>query len=83
MRELYLMHDSRYLGPYTAPVLWDKKTGKIVNNDSGDIIRMLNSAFNHLLLQSFASLDLYPEHLEDRINRHDVWIYENISRGLE
>jgi len=60
MHELYSRADSQFTGRATVPVLWDKQTGTIVNNESADILRMLNSAFNHL---TGNTLNLYPQAL--------------------
>jgi glutathionyl-hydroquinone reductase len=53
MRELYELHDPQYANRYTVPVLWDSQTKKIVNNESSEIIRMLNTEFNAFAKVSF------------------------------
>lgn len=63
------------------PVLWDKKLNTIVNNESSEIIRMFNAAFNHLLPADKAALDLYPEELRSEIDQLNEWIYPNINGG--
>ena len=55
MRELYELHDPQYANRYTVPVLWDSQTKKIVNNESSEIIRMLNTEFNAFAKVSFLS----------------------------
>jgi putative glutathione S-transferase len=82
MRDLYFMVDPEYAGRYTVPVLWDKKTNTIVNNESSEIIRMLNTEFNSLLPEKYASLDLYPAGLQSEIDEHNAWIYDNINNGV-
>ena len=82
MRDLYLMGDPKYEGRYTVPVLWDTKTNNIVNNESSEIIRMLNTEFNDLLPDSFANVDLYPEDLRAEIDEHNAWTYDNINNGV-
>lgn len=80
LAELYQLSDRDYEGRYTVPVLWDKKTKKIVNNESSEIIVMLNSKFN-----SFATnptLDLYPEDLKDTIDSWNDKIYHNVNNGV-
>ena len=64
---------------FTVPVLWDKKTNSIVNNESSEIIRIFNTAFNHLLPHDEAALDLYPEALRPQIDEINAWIYPNIN----
>ena len=60
----------------TVPVLWDKKKKTIVNNESSEIIRMLNSEFNEVSkTQSQKQLDLYPENLRKDIDDLNEWIY--------
>ena len=58
---------------YTVPVLWCKKLKVIVNNESSEIIRMLNSSFNSLA--SNPDLDLYPEDLRPEIDQINEWVY--------
>ncbi len=63
----------------TVPVLWDKSGEKIVSNESADIIRMLNSAFNEF---GDAALDFYPEPLRLDIDAVNAVIYENVNNGV-
>ncbi|PNH11720.1 hypothetical protein TSOC_001418 [Tetrabaena socialis] len=64
-------------GKYSVPVLWDKKEGTIVNNESAEIMRMLNSAFNHLATNP--DLDLYPEPLREAIDQANAWIAPSLN----
>lgn len=68
-----------YSGRISVPVLWDKATRRIVNNESADIMRMLNDAFNRF---GDASVDLYPAPLRPEIDRLNDMIYENINNGV-
>ncbi len=80
LREVYLQARPDYAGVVTVPVLWDKQTGTIVNNESSEIIRMLNSEF-----QDFAAkpgLDLYPASLRGEIDALNEWIYRDINNGV-
>ena len=61
------------------PVLWDKKTQTIVNNESADIIRMLNSGFGSL---ASSALDLYPDHLKDEIDELNADVYVKLNNGV-
>ena len=79
MHELYSQADPLVNGRATVPVLWDKHKKTIVNNESADIVRMLNSAFSHL---APSSLDLYPAHLADDIDALNKNIYEQLNNGV-
>lgn len=68
-----------YTGRVTVPVLWDKKTGTIVSNESSEIIRMFNSAFDGL---TGNDTDYYPEALRDRIDAVNARIYDDINNGV-
>ena len=63
----------------TVPLLWDKKKQTIVNNESSDIIRMLNSAFNKLLPPDKAAIDLYPEAHRAEIDEINDWVYTTVN----
>ncbi len=80
MRELYAMADPFYSGRITVPVLWDKREKTIVNNESSEIIRMLNSEFNAYAARP--ELDLYPEPLRPAIDRWNERIYSAINAGV-
>jgi glutathionyl-hydroquinone reductase len=82
LQDLYFMADPQYSGRFTVPILWDKKTNTIVNNESSEIIRMLNTEFNSLLPEKYASVDLYPEDLRSQIDEHNAWTYDNINNGV-
>lgn len=76
---LYAAAVPDYTGKATVPVLWDKKTGRIVNNESSEIIRILNSAFDRI---TGNRLDLYPEALRAEIDRWNALIYPNVNNGV-
>uniref|UniRef100_A0A0D6R8C8 GST C-terminal domain-containing protein n=2 Tax=Araucaria cunninghamii TaxID=56994 RepID=A0A0D6R8C8_ARACU len=80
IRELYELASSNYSGKYTVPVLWDKKNRIIVNNESSEIIRMLNTEFNDIA--KFPNLDLYPPYLRSQIDEVNDWIYGSINNGV-
>jgi len=77
--ELYLKADPDYEGRVTVPVLWDRKTETIVNNESAEIIRMFNSAFNHLTDNTD---DYYPIELRDNIDQINERVYSSINNGV-
>src|SRR3984893_13955316 len=68
-----------FTGRATVPVLWDRETRTIVNNESSEIIRMLNSEFEEF---GNAALDLYPEALRATIDAINSVVYENINNGV-
>jgi putative glutathione S-transferase len=79
MYEVYLAADVSYEGRVTVPVLWDKKLGTIVSNESAEIIRMLNSQFNDL---TGDTQDFYPERHRSEIDAINDRIYHDINNGV-
>lgn len=79
MHQIYTRADPSYSGRVTVPVLWDKKTETIVSNESAEIIRMLNEAFDEW---GDASLDFYPEDLRAEIDATNDLVYDNINNGV-
>ena len=79
LMEAYKIMDSHYDMRVTVPVLWDKQTEQIVNNDSSDIIIMLNNEFNQF---TNSKLNLYPEALRTEIDEINQYIYTNINNGV-
>lgn len=77
--ELYSASDPHYTGKVSVPVLWDRKEGRIVNNESSDIIRILNTAFNHL---TGNTLDFYPQTLRGEIDRWNTPVYDTVNNGV-
>lgn len=82
IKDLYLRVDPDYTGRFTVPILWDKKLETIVNNESSEIIRILNSAFNDLLPADKAALDLYPANLRPEIDEVNDWVYHTVNNGV-
>ncbi|KAG5634752.1 hypothetical protein H0H81_000895 [Sphagnurus paluster] len=83
IKDLYFIADSNYGGRFTVPVLWDKKKNTIVNNESSEIIRIFNSAFNDVIPNAAqAGLDLYPVHLREQIDDVNAWIYPTLNNGV-
>ena len=77
LRELYFKVNPEYEGRFTVPVLWDKHQQIIVNNESAEILRMLNTEFNDFCsTPKQAALDLYPPHLREAIDELNEWIYQ-------
>ncbi|MFK5913070.1 MAG: glutathione S-transferase family protein [Woeseiaceae bacterium] len=79
MHQIYTRADKEFTGQITVPVLWDKKLNTIVNNESSEIIRMLNSQFNEF---TDVKTDFYPLHLREEIDRINQPVYENINNGV-
>jgi putative glutathione S-transferase len=79
MHEIYTSADPHYTGRATVPVLWDKERRTIVNNESADILRMLNSGFGAL---ADGALDLYPEDLHTEIDALNGRIYPQLNNGV-
>ena len=77
--ENYLLSEPNYTGYVTVPVLWDKETNKIVNNESSEIVRMLNSAFD---AYTDVKTDYYPKILRAEIDSINSEIYKNINNGV-
>jgi putative glutathione S-transferase len=77
--EVYLEAKPDYSGRVTVPVLWDKKTNSIVNNESAEIIRMFNAAFNDLTGNRD---DYYPQALRAEIDDVNARVYKNINNGV-
>lgn len=77
--DVYTKANPTYTGRVTVPVLWDKETGTIVSNESSEIIRMFNSAFDHL---GALEGDYYPEALRDEINTINDRIYDTVNNGV-
>lgn len=83
MHEIYTKSKPDYTGVVTVPVLWDKKNQVIVNNESSEIIRMLNSAFNELIEDKESQQrDFYPESLAHEIDEVNQFVYDNINNGV-
>jgi putative glutathione S-transferase len=79
VHQVYTAARPDYTGRATVPVLWDRRTKTIVNNESSEIIRMLNAEFDDL---GAASLDLYPTELRRDIDEINAVVYANINNGV-
>lgn len=79
LHQLYTRNDPHYSGRATVPVLWDKKLDRMVNNESADIMRMLNSAFDEI---APSEIDLYPKPLQESINELNAFYYEKLNNGV-
>ena len=79
LREIYLKADPKATTKITVPVLWDKKTETIVNNESSEIIRMFNTEFNGL---TGNREDFYPEKQREEIDEWNELIYHTVNNGV-
>lgn len=79
LHQVYTHADPNYSGRVTVPVLYDKKTGKIVNNESSEIMRMLNSAFDEV---GATPGDYYPENLREEIDAMNEKVYHGVNNGV-
>ena len=77
--QVYTQAVPDYTGRVTVPVLWDKQTGQIVSNESSEIIRMFNSAFNEL---TGNTEDFYLQALRDKIDAINARVYDDINNGV-
>ncbi len=77
--EIYQRADPHYTGRASVPILWDKHTRTIVNNESADIIRMLNRAFDAFTDER---VDYYPVDLDSEIDAVNARIYETVNNGV-
>lgn len=80
LSEGYLATEPSFDARVTVPVLWDKQTGTIVNNESSEILRMLNSAFDSVA--EHPELDFYPEALRGEIDELNDRIYNEVNNGV-
>jgi len=79
LHQAYAASDPHYTGKVTVPTLWDKKTKRIVNNESSEIIRMLNSEFAGI---GADPTDFYPKPLRGEIDRINAEVYANVNNGV-
>ncbi len=81
LAEIYQIADAGFNGLVTVPVLWDKQRNTIVNNESSEIIRMLNSAFNGCA-GVCAEIDFYPQSLREEIDTINEVVYHTVNNGV-
>jgi len=79
LHQIYKLANAEYTGKVTVPTLWDRKRATIVNNESSEIIRMFNSAFEAWADKSF---DFYPERLRNEIGEINDFVYEHLNNGV-
>ena len=79
LHEAYTASEPRYTGKVTVPTLWDRKSGRVINNESSEIIRMLNSEFKGIAGED---TDFYPPALRSEIDRINDLVYGNVNNGV-
>jgi putative glutathione S-transferase len=79
LRDVYRASDPHFTGRVSVPLLWDRKEGAIVHNESSEIVRMLNREFDAF---GDASLDLYPEALRPEIDAINAFVYDRVDNGV-
>ncbi|WBU62696.1 glutathione S-transferase family protein [Paracoccus aerodenitrificans] len=79
LRDIYLRADPKASGRVTVPVLWDKQKNTIVSNESAEIIRMFNRAFDRLTGNTD---DYYPEELRPKIEKINDRVYDTVNNGV-
>jgi len=79
LHELYAKGTSGYTGRVTVPILWDRKTGALVNNESSEIIRMFNTAFDGI---TGNKIDLYPRELQEQIDAVNARTFSGLNNGV-
>ncbi|KAJ7762746.1 glutathione S-transferase [Mycena maculata] len=82
IKDLYLRANPDYDRRFTVPIIWDKKNNTIVNNESSEIIRMFNTAFNDVIPADKAAIDLYPAEHRAEIDAINEWVYPEINNGV-
>lgn len=83
LRDVYRKADPDYTRGVTVPMIWDKQQQTVVNNESSEIIRMLNTEFNKFCqTDAQRNLDLYPGHLREQIDEVNNWIYPWLNNGV-
>ena len=82
LQQIYFETDPEYKGRFTVPTLYDKKRGKIVNNESSEIIRMFYTEFDDVLPEEYKTVDLFPKDLQTDIEDTNGWVYDDINNGV-
>src|SRR4051812_5088357 len=79
LSEAYTATEPRFDGRYSVPVLWDKQSGRIVNNESGDILRMLDTVFDPL---ATTDVELAPLDLREEIDALNDLVYDRVNNAV-
>jgi len=82
IRQIYFEQNPDYEGRFTVPTLYDKKTNRIVSNESSEIIRMFYTEFDDLISEEYKKVDLFPEKLRKDIEEMNEWVYNDVNNGV-
>jgi putative glutathione S-transferase len=82
LRDIYFEQNPDYEGRFTVPTLYDKKTNRIVSNESSEIIRMFYTAFDDIIEDQYKKVDLFPEKLRKDIEEMNEWVYNDVNNGV-
>lgn len=82
LHELYFKADEDYTGRYSVPLLWDKELNTIVNSESAELMRDLQTAFDSILPADLQRINLYPQDLQVDIDRVEQWMQRDLNRGV-
>ncbi|KAH3904418.1 hypothetical protein HBI56_170720 [Parastagonospora nodorum] len=82
LRDIYFEQNPEYEGRFTVPTLYDKKTNRIVSNESSEIIRMFYTAFDDLIEEQYKNVDLFPKALQKDIEAMNEWVYHDVNNGV-
>ncbi|KAK3179491.1 S-glutathionyl-(chloro)hydroquinone reductase [Lecanicillium sp. MT-2017a] len=82
LSDVYFESEPEYSARYTVPVLYDKKTKRIVSNESSEILRMFGSAFDDVIDEKYRGIHLYPKDLSEQIEEAHKWQYDLINNGV-
>jgi putative glutathione S-transferase len=82
LSDVYFESEKDFDGRYTVPVLYDKKTKRIVSNESSEILRMFGTEFDDLIEDKYKAIQLYPKELQDKIEETHAWTYDGINNGV-
>lgn len=82
LHKIYFKADKEYKGRYSVPVLFDTKTGTIINNESTEILRSLETSFDDILESKFKERNYYPSELRERIDEVCEWMQRDLNSGV-
>ncbi|CAO1627173.1 unnamed protein product [Sympodiomycopsis kandeliae] len=82
IKDFYLASNPNHDQRSTVPIIWDEKLQKVVNNESSEIIRILNTAFDEFIPEQYKNVTYYPDHLKSEIDELNEWVYTTVNNGV-